>query len=175
MKTPQIERDRDRREAEMTDPPKPRAATRLLPIATCYQCHQRTTDTCICLPTGRQHPPPWKGIPKWCPLDESAAAMLGKRNRGKTKTITPELAKAMRDRLTASRANRWLVLRDDDGKRVTAGDSVRFCYGIPPVAVVARIVTCDGRLVALCPGHTPDKCNLRTLRRAVGSWYKEAQ
>jgi hypothetical protein len=103
------------------------------------------------------------------------AVALGQRNRGKTKTITPELAKAMRDRLTARRANRWLVLRDDDGKRVQAGDSVRFCYGIPPVAVVAKIVTCDGRLIALTPGHTPDKCNLRTLRRAVGRWYKEAE
>ena len=103
------------------------------------------------------------------------AVALGKRNRGKIKTITPELAKAMRDRLAARRANRWLVLRDDDGKRVQAGDSVRFCYGIPPVPVVAQIVTCDGRLVALTPGHAPDKCNLRTLRRYVGSWYKEAQ
>ena len=92
----------------LTNRPKPHAATRLLPIATCYQCHQRTTDTCICLPTGRQHPPPWKGIPKWCPLDESAAAMLGKRNRGKTKRITPELAKAMRERLALRRLKRWV-------------------------------------------------------------------
>ena len=104
-----------------------------------------------------------------------AAVLLGERNRGRKKTITPELAKAMRDRLTARRANRWLVLRDDDGKRVTAGDSVRFSYGIPPVPVVAKIVTCDGRLIALTPGHNPPECNLRTLRRAVGSWYKEAQ
>ena len=126
MKTPQIERDRDRREAEMTDRPKLRAAV-----------------------------------------------LLGQRNKGRTKTITPELAKAMRERLIARRARRWLVLRDDDGKRVTAGDSVRFCYGCPPVAVVAKIVTCDGRLIALTPGHDPAECNLRTLRRAVGSWYKE--
>jgi hypothetical protein len=104
-----------------------------------------------------------------------AAVLLGQRNRGKKKRITPELAKAMRERLTARRANRWMVLRDDDGKRVQAGDSVRFVYGIPPVPVVAKVITCDGRLVALTPGHTPDKCNLRTLRRAVGSWYKEAQ
>jgi hypothetical protein len=103
------------------------------------------------------------------------AVALGQRNKGGTKTITPELAKAMRDRLTARRANRWLVLRDDDGQRVTAGDSVRFCYGIPPVPVVAKIVTCDGRLVALTPGHNPPECNLRALRRHVGSWYKEAQ
>jgi PAS domain-containing protein len=98
-----------------------------------------------------------------------AAVLLGQRNRGKKKRITPELEKAMADRLAARRARRWLVLRDDDGQRVQAGDSVRFVYGIPPVAVVQR----DGRLVALCPGHTPEECNLRTLRRHVGSWYKE--
>ncbi len=101
------------------------------------------------------------------------AVALGQRNRGRKKTITSELAKAMRDRLTARRARRWLVLRDDDGKRVQAGDSVRFCYGIPPVGVVAKIVERDGRLVALCPGHTPEECSLRTLRKHVGSWYKE--
>ena len=102
------------------------------------------------------------------------AVALGQRNKGGTKTITPELAKAMRDRLTARRARRWLVMRDDDGKRVQAGDAVRFCYGIPPVAVVAKIVERDGRLVALTPGHKPAECELRRLRRAVGSWYKEA-
>ena len=104
-----------------------------------------------------------------------AAVLLGQRNRGKTKTITPELAKAKSDRLTAHRARRWLVLRDDDGQRVTAGDSVSFCYGLPPVAVVAKIVERDGRLVALCPGHKPAECNLRALRKYVGSWYKEAK
>jgi uncharacterized Zn ribbon protein len=101
------------------------------------------------------------------------AVALGQRNKGRKKTITPELAKAMRDRLTARRARRWLVMRDDDGKRVQAGDSVRLVYGLPPVAVVAKIVERDGRLVALCPGHTPEEFSLRTLRRAVGSWYKE--
>jgi hypothetical protein len=102
------------------------------------------------------------------------AVLLGQLNKGKKKRITPELEKAMADRLAARRARRWLVLRDDDGKRVTAGDTVRFCYGIPPVAVVAKIVTCDGRLIALTPGHNPPECNLRTLRKHVGSWYKEA-
>ena len=66
------------------------------------------------------------------------------------------------------------VMRDDDGERVYAGDSVRFVYGIPPVAVVAKIVERGGRLIALTPGHTPPECSLRTLRKAVGSWYKEA-
>ena len=102
------------------------------------------------------------------------AVALGQRNKGLKKTITPELAQEMRERLTARRAKRWLAYRDDDGQRVTAGDSVRFCYGIPPVAVVAKIVERGGRLVALTPGHTPAECELRSLRKAVGSWYKEA-
>jgi hypothetical protein len=102
-----------------------------------------------------------------------AAVLLGQRNKGKKKHITPELAKAMRDRLTARRARRWMVLRDDDGKRVKAGDAVRFCYGIPPVAVVAQVVERGGRLIALTPGHTPEECSLRALRRAVGRWYKD--
>jgi hypothetical protein len=61
MKTPQIERDRDRREQEMTERPK------------------------------NQH-----------------AVALGQRNRGKTKTITPELAAAMRERLALRRLKRWI-------------------------------------------------------------------
>jgi hypothetical protein len=102
-----------------------------------------------------------------------AAVLLGQRNRGKKKRITKELEKAMADRLAARRARRWLVLRDEDGQRVTAGDSVRFCYGIPPIGVVAKIVERDGRLVALCPGHKPEECELRRMRKAVGSWHKE--
>jgi hypothetical protein len=33
--------------------------------------------------------------------------MLGKRNKGGTKTITPELAQAMRERLALRRVKRW--------------------------------------------------------------------
>jgi hypothetical protein len=36
------------------------------------------------------------------------AVALGKRNRGKTKTITPELAAAMRERLALRRVKRWV-------------------------------------------------------------------
>jgi hypothetical protein len=66
-----------------------------------------------------------------------------------------------------------LRLRDDDGEWVSAGDTVRFSYGIPPVAVDALIVERDGRLIGLCPGHTPPEFNLRSLRRYVGCWYKQ--
>ena len=36
-----------------------------------------------------------------------AAVLLGQRNRGKKKTITPELAAAMRERLALRRVKRW--------------------------------------------------------------------
>jgi len=63
-------------------------------------------------------------------------------------------------------------LMDDDGVPVTAGDTIRFSYGIPPVVVEAKIIERDGRLVALSPGHTPAECKLRSLRNYVGNWYK---
>jgi hypothetical protein len=44
----------------------------------------------------------WAEVPK-C----RAAVLLGQRNRGRKKTITPELAKAMRDRLALRRLKRW--------------------------------------------------------------------
>ena len=66
-----------------------------------------------------------------------------------------------------------VVLLDDDGVPVRAGDIVRFNYGIPPVVVDAQIVKRHGRLIALTPGHNPAECNLRTLRKYVGNWYKQ--
>jgi hypothetical protein len=62
--------------------------------------------------------------------------------------------------------------RDDDGIPVKAGDTVRFNYGIPPVVVDAKIVQRSGQLIALTPGHDPAECNLRSLRKYVGNWYK---
>jgi hypothetical protein len=35
------------------------------------------------------------------------AVALGQRNRGRKKTITPELAQAMRERLALHRVKRW--------------------------------------------------------------------
>jgi hypothetical protein len=61
---------------------------------------------------------------------------------------------------------------DDDRKKVTAGDKIRFCYGIPSVIVVADVIERDGKLIALTPGHHPPECNLRRLRRYVGMWFK---
>jgi hypothetical protein len=37
-----------------------------------------------------------------------AAVLLGQRNRGRKKTITPELAQAMRERLALRRLKRWV-------------------------------------------------------------------
>ena len=68
-----------------------------------------------------------------------------------------------------------LSLLDSDGNRVAAGDIVRFNYGIPPVAVDAKIVQRGKSLIALTPGHSPKECNLRSLRRYVGQWLKIAR
>lgn len=62
---------------------------------------------------------------------------------------------------------------DDDGNQVSAGDSIRFTYGIPPVLVVARVVQRGNQLVALTTGHNPPECNLRKLRKHVGQWFKD--
>lgn len=62
-------------------------------------------------------------------------------------------------------------MKDDDGKHVGPGDFIRFSYGIPPVAVKAKIIERDGKLIALTPGHKPDECNLKSLRRHVGQFY----
>ncbi len=69
--------------------------------------------------------------------------------------------------------SRELVLLDDDRQPTRAGDTVSFNYGIPPVAVRAKIVQRGRSLIALTPGHTPAECNLRTLRRHVGGWFKQ--
>jgi hypothetical protein len=63
-------------------------------------------------------------------------------------------------------------LRDDDGQWVTAGDRIRFSFGIPPIAVEAEVIERNGRLIALTPGHTPSECLLRSLRNYVGEWFK---
>lgn len=64
------------------------------------------------------------------------------------------------------------VMLDDDGNRVSAGDSVRFSYGIPPVCVLAKVVQRGKQLIALTPGHNPTECNLRSLRKHVGGWFE---
>jgi len=66
-------------------------------------------------------------------------------------------------------------MKDDDGVKVQAGDTVRFNYGIPPVLVKAKLVQRGKQLIALTPGHNPVECNLRSLRRHVGSWFKESR
>ena len=62
---------------------------------------------------------------------------------------------------------------DSDGVEVRPGDTVRFSYGIPPVAVVARVIERDGKMIVLTPGHNPEESNLRSLKRHVGAFWKE--
>jgi hypothetical protein len=62
--------------------------------------------------------------------------------------------------------------RDNDGRWVYAGDKIAFCYGIPPVTVIAQVYDKNGSLRIYCPKHNPEHASLRGLRRLIGSWTK---
>jgi len=70
---------------------------------------------------------------------------------------------------------KYTGVKDDDGEKLYVGDSVRFSYGIPPVAVIAPIVEIKSHqrdcIYALTPDHSPKKCLLRKLRQNVGNIY----
>lgn len=61
---------------------------------------------------------------------------------------------------------------DDDGNRVTEGDTIHFSYGIPPIGVDAPIERINSILYAMTPGHNPKKCRLSELYEHVGNFYK---
>ncbi|KSV95427.1 hypothetical protein [Sinorhizobium sp. GL28] len=65
-----------------------------------------------------------------------------------------------------------MIIHDEDGKAVKAGDRITFSYGIPGVRVEAPIVEIRGELFAMTPGHTPDRCKLKDLRKHVGEFWK---
>jgi hypothetical protein len=62
--------------------------------------------------------------------------------------------------------------KDNEGRWVYAGDKIAFCYGIPPVVVIALVYEKAGALRIYCPGHKPETTSLRGLRRLIGSWTK---
>jgi hypothetical protein len=61
---------------------------------------------------------------------------------------------------------------DDNGEIIADGDDIEFSYGIPPIRVVAPVVTIHGELWILTPGHNPSRCKLVELREYVGGFYK---
>jgi hypothetical protein len=65
-------------------------------------------------------------------------------------------------------------IKDSDGNKTTAGDKVRFTYGIPPVLVIGDVIERNSSLIVLTPGHSPSECNLRSLKRYVGEWFRES-
>lgn len=65
------------------------------------------------------------------------------------------------------------VIKDDDGNEVVPGCVVCFSYGIPPVAVRAKVIERGGRLIALTPGHNPPECGMASLRKHVGTFWIE--
>lgn len=62
-------------------------------------------------------------------------------------------------------------LRDSDGTEVSAGCTISFCYGIPPVGVIAPIVKRGRQLIALTPGHNPSECPVAELMEHVGDFW----
>lgn len=63
------------------------------------------------------------------------------------------------------------AIRDSDGVEVTAGCTIRFAYGIPPVGVRAPVVDRDGVLIALTEGHNPKECKVADLKRSVRDFW----
>lgn len=64
------------------------------------------------------------------------------------------------------------MIKDSDGIPVSAGDTISFSYGIPPVGVRASVVEVAGVLWALTPGHKPGRAKLKDLMRYVGGFWK---
>lgn len=48
-------------------------------------------------------------------------------------------------------------MRDLNGEIIREGDTVSFCYGIPPIGVTGPVVKIGKRLWIRTPGHNPDK------------------
>ena len=63
------------------------------------------------------------------------------------------------------------MLKDSDGVRVRAGDTITFSYGIPPVRVVAPVVSKNNRLMAITEGHNPSECPVSELMEHVGDFW----
>lgn len=62
-------------------------------------------------------------------------------------------------------------MRDSYGKEVKPGSIVHFGYGSPCVGVWADVIERDGVLVALTPGHRPDECRVKDLKKHVGDFW----
>jgi len=75
-------------------------------------------------------------------------------------------------RLVVQERSRLSPSVDDDGEIITDGDSVCFSFGIPPIRVVAPVVTIHGELWILTPVYNPTRCKLKELRECVGGFYK---
>lgn len=63
-------------------------------------------------------------------------------------------------------------LKDNDGVEITAGCTLHFCYGIPPVHVRAKVVRRSGVLIALTPGHTPAEAPVREITPYFDCWVE---
>ena len=62
---------------------------------------------------------------------------------------------------------------DSDGAEVTAGCTIHFAYGIPPVSVRAPVIDRDGVLIALTPGHNPAEAPVSTFKLCFIEFWVE--
>lgn len=61
-------------------------------------------------------------------------------------------------------------ITDDDGKVIRAGNTIHFGYGIPPVAVRAKVIERNGKMIALTPGHKPAECEVFYIKKWFNVW-----
>lgn len=63
------------------------------------------------------------------------------------------------------------AIKDSDGVEVAKGDTIHFAYGIPPIGVIAPVISRGGKLIAITEGHEPPECPLSLLKRYVGDFW----
>ena len=71
-----------------------------------------------------------------------------------------------------AKPNKPATMHDSDRRTVKSGDVIQFSYGIPPVRVYAKVIEENGELVALTPGHNPERETLKNVRKFCEHFYK---
>lgn len=65
-----------------------------------------------------------------------------------------------------------LIDEDSEGNPVQAGDTIAFCFGIPPRRVQGELFERDGKLIMPTPNVSPKEATLDQLRLNVGGFWK---
>ena len=67
------------------------------------------------------------------------------------------------------------AIKDDWGNAISAGDTISFSYGIPPVGVKAKVEDRNGILWVLTPEHNPKECRLSYIKKWFNFYKEETQ